>query len=120
MKLVIEDDYAALSRTTAAVLAGAMLQDRRVNLSITAGATPAGTYRLLAPLLAARPADLDNVHFYSFDEIPNGTDRGVTRTSLDQQIFGPAAASTRPGSTPSRWTTPTGSAPTCATTAAWT
>lgn len=90
MKLVIEDDYAALSRTTAAVLAAAMLHDRRVNLSITAGATPAGAYRLLAPLLATRPADLDNVHFYNFDEIPNGTDRGVTRTSLDQQIFGPA------------------------------
>ncbi|MEV7971595.1 6-phosphogluconolactonase [Cellulomonas sp. NPDC089187] len=90
MKFVIEDDYAALSRTTAAVLAGAMLQDRRVNLSITAGATPAGAYRMLAPILAERGQDIDNVHFYNFDEIPNGTDRGVTRTSLDEQIFRPA------------------------------
>ncbi|WP_169165715.1 6-phosphogluconolactonase [Cellulomonas taurus] len=90
MKFVVEDDYAALSRTTAAVLVGAMLQDRRVNLSVTAGATPAGAYRLLAPLLAERGQDIANVHFYNFDEIPNGTDRGVTRTSLDEQIYGPA------------------------------
>ncbi|WP_263120615.1 6-phosphogluconolactonase [Cellulomonas sp. RIT-PI-Y] len=90
MKCVIEDDYAALSRTTAAVVAAAMLQDRRVNLSLTAGATPAGTYRLLAPILAGRPQDIANVHFYNFDEIPNGTDRGVTRSSLDDQVYGPA------------------------------
>lgn len=91
MKLVIEDDYAALSRTTAAVLVGAMLQDRRVNLSLTAGATPAGAYRLLAPLLAARGGGIADVHFYNFDEIPNGTPRGVTRTSLDNELYGPAA-----------------------------
>lgn len=91
MKFVIEDDYAALSRTTAAVLVGAMLQDRRVNLSLTAGATPAGAYQLLAPLLAARGGDIADVHFYNFDEIPNGTSRGVTRTSLDNELYGPAA-----------------------------
>lgn len=91
MKLVIEDDVDALSRTTAAVVAAAMLHDRRVNLSLTAGATPAGTYRLLAPLLAARTGLLGDVHFYNFDEIPvTGAARGITLSALHEQLYDPA------------------------------
>lgn len=92
MKLVIEDDAAALSRTTAAVVLGTMLQDRRVNLSLTAGATPVGTYALVTPVLAANPEAYANVHFYNFDEVPlPGSDRGLTMSALDTQLYGPAA-----------------------------
>ncbi|HEY0189020.1 MAG TPA: 6-phosphogluconolactonase [Cellulomonas sp.] len=91
MRLVIEDDAAALSRTTAAVLTGAMLRDRRVNLSCTAGATPAGTYALLTPLMAARPESYADVHFYNFDEVPvAGQPEGQTMTALRRELYGPA------------------------------
>lgn len=92
MRLVIEDDATALSRTTTAVLLGAMLRDRRVNLSCTAGATPAGTYALLAPLMAARPETFADVHFYNFDEGPiPGQPEGMTMTALREQLYAPAA-----------------------------
>jgi 6-phosphogluconolactonase/glucosamine-6-phosphate isomerase/deaminase len=91
MRLVIEDDYAALSRTTTAVLLGAMLCDRRVNLSCTAGATPAGTYELLTPLMAAQPETFADTHFYNFDEVPtDGGPSGVTLRDLRKDLYGPA------------------------------
>ncbi|PXA71907.1 6-phosphogluconolactonase [Cryobacterium arcticum] len=91
MKLVIETDAVAVSRTAAAVLLGTMTHDRRVNLSLTAGATPVGTYALVAPVLAANPSAYDNVHFYNFDELPlPGQDRGMTMSALDEQFYGPA------------------------------
>jgi 6-phosphogluconolactonase/glucosamine-6-phosphate isomerase/deaminase len=92
VRLVIEDDAAAVARTTAAVLLGTMLTDRRTNLSVTAGATPAPTYALLTPLLAARPEVFADVHYYTFDEAPlPGRDRGLTLSALDEAYFGPAA-----------------------------
>ncbi|HEY0216907.1 MAG TPA: 6-phosphogluconolactonase [Cellulomonas sp.] len=91
MRLVIEDDYAALSRTTAAVLLGATLHDRRVNLSVTAGATPVGAYQIVTPLLAARREALTDVHFYNFDEVPQqGRSLGLTMAALQQDFYGPA------------------------------
>lgn len=92
MRLVIEDDATAVARTTAAVLLGTMLTDRRVNLSVTAGATPAPTYALLTPQLAAHPERFADVHYYTFDEVPlPGRDRGLTLSALDEAYFGPAA-----------------------------
>ncbi len=92
MRLVVEDDATAVPRTTAAVLLGTMLTDRRVNLSVTAGATPLPTYSLLTPLLAARPALFADVHYDTFDEVPlPGRDRGLTFAALDEAYFGPAA-----------------------------
>lgn len=92
MRLVIEDDYAALSRTTAAVLTGAMLTDRRVNMAWTAGATPRGAYEIVTPQMAARPQDYADVHFYNFDELPlQGHAEGVTLTDLRRDLYGPAA-----------------------------
>lgn len=94
MKLVIEDDAQAVSRTAAAVLLGTMTHDRRVNLSLTAGATPVGTYALVAPVLAGNPSAYRNVHFYNFDEVPLiGSDRGMTMAALHEQIYGPASIS---------------------------
>lgn len=91
MKLVIEEDAAAVSRTAAAIVQGAMLEDRRVNVSLTAGATPAGTYEIIAPAIAANPAAYANVHFYNFDEVPvRGQELGLTMTALRAQIYGPA------------------------------
>lgn len=91
MKLIIEEDAEALSRTTAAIVLGTMLQDRRTNLSLTAGATPVGTYAIVAPAMAANPAAFAEAHFYNFDEVPvHGQDLGMTISALRDQLYGPA------------------------------
>ncbi|STY35636.1 putative 6-phosphogluconolactonase [Listeria fleischmannii subsp. coloradonensis] len=47
MKLIVEQDYAAMSRVAANVLLGKMYQQNRVNLAITAGNTPIKMYEYL-------------------------------------------------------------------------
>ena len=94
MKILIQADADAVSQTAAAVILGTMTHDRRVNVSLTAGSTPVGTYRIVAPILAADPGSYSNVHFYNFDEVPLAdSERGMTMTALDEQIYGPAGIS---------------------------
>lgn len=94
MKLIIEEDAASLARTTAAIVLGTMLQDRRTNLSLTAGSTPVGTYAIVAPAMAANPDAYVDAHFYNFDEVPvAGQERGLTMTALHEQFYNPARVS---------------------------
>ncbi|MER5760246.1 6-phosphogluconolactonase [Streptomyces sp. NPDC002082] len=51
MKIVIARDYEDLSRTAADIVLGEMLHDRRVNMALTAGASPAGTYEIVTERL---------------------------------------------------------------------
>lgn len=91
MKLIIEPDADSLSHSTAAIVLGTMLADRRTNLSLTAGATPVGTYAIVAPTMAGNPSAYADAHFYNFDEIaladPATT---VTLAQLQEQLYGPA------------------------------
>ena len=70
MKLNIVENYGELSRLAALQLLAVLAQgcEKRVNVSITGGATPAGAYEYVSPLL--RGLELPNVHYYNFDEIP--------------------------------------------------
>lgn len=91
VKLIVEENAAALSRTTAAIVLGTMLQDRRTNLSLTAGATPVGTYAIVAPAMAANPDAFADAHFYNFDEVSvPGQEVGLTLSALQDQLYGPA------------------------------
>ncbi|HQY34411.1 MAG TPA: 6-phosphogluconolactonase [Actinotalea sp.] len=91
MKLVIEDDADAAGRTVAAIVLGAMLQDRRVNVSLTAGATPVPVYRHLVAALRAHPETYENVRYYNFDEVPlSAGGPGLTMSALREQLYGPA------------------------------
>lgn len=91
MKLIIEESYEELSQTTAQILLGHMHQDRRVNVSITAGNSPKRLYELLPPLTKNKK-HLSNVHYYSFDEVPlKGEPLGMTAGLLREQYFTPAA-----------------------------
>ncbi|KAF1293042.1 glucosamine-6-phosphate deaminase [Candidatus Enterococcus leclercqii] len=90
MKIIIEKDYEAMSRTAANLLLGKMYNNHRVNLAITAGATPVGMYQMLVPEVKGR-SYLENVHFYNFDEIPIvGEKQGVTTRNLTTLFFEPA------------------------------
>lgn len=91
MKLVVEPDAETAGRTVAAMVLAATLHDRRVNLSLTAGATPVPVYRHLAAALLANPAAYADVRYYNFDEVPlPGARHGLTMGALHEQLYGPA------------------------------
>lgn len=90
MKLIIEKDFNQMSETAKNILLGYMTQDKRINLSITAGKTPVKVYEKIINFLA-HSTSYDNVHYYNFDEIPvpNQTE-GITLTELRKLFFSPA------------------------------
>ncbi|MDR1034088.1 MAG: glucosamine-6-phosphate deaminase [Bifidobacteriaceae bacterium] len=89
MKIIIKDSYDELSDLTVSTLVGTMTQDKRVNLSLTAGATPALAYEKLVPFLKQNAHDLANTHYYNFDNIGDH-EGGVTMQQLDAQLYVPA------------------------------
>lgn len=92
MKLITVKNEQELSELTGELLIGWMLSKQtRFNLSITAGTTPEGVYRYLAPKIEKSPA-FRHVHYYNFDEIPS-TDPafiGITMRDLNKLYFDPA------------------------------
>ncbi|MCX4775897.1 6-phosphogluconolactonase [Streptomyces sp. NBC_01264] len=90
MKIVIARDYEDLSRTAADIVLGEMLHDRRVNMALTAGASPAGTYEIVTERLRRNPGAFSDVHFYNFDEVPlAGREHGLTLSALHEHLYGP-------------------------------
>ncbi|MEI5990672.1 glucosamine-6-phosphate deaminase [Enterococcus crotali] len=90
MKIIIEKNFEAMSETTKNILFGHMSQDKRVNLSITAGNTPVGVYKKLVEIVKDSP-DYANVHYYNFDEIPVANQaEGITITDLRKLYLTPA------------------------------
>lgn len=92
MKVIIVKDYEELSKVAAQHLMGEMVQrHERVNLAITAGSTPIGMYKYLAPEVKGKTY-FDNVHYYNFDEIPyaSGKQEGITISDLRRLYFEPA------------------------------
>jgi 6-phosphogluconolactonase/glucosamine-6-phosphate isomerase/deaminase len=91
MKIIVEDTCEGLSEKAAGVMLAAMLQDKRVNIAITAGNSPVLTYQRVIKAIQANPAGFVNVHYYNFDEIPiKGQAKGVTMRELDRLFFVPA------------------------------
>lgn len=93
MRLIVTQDSAEMSAVGAQHLLGAMHSQHRVNISITAGATPQGVYEIVVPQIAGKP-HFDHVHYYNFDEIPIAGDEsglGETMTNLNRLFFDPAA-----------------------------
>lgn len=91
MRLIRVADYEEMSQLGATMLLAAMYREGRVNLSITAGATPKRLYELVAPRVAGSD-HFANVHFYNFDEIPyrTGDREGITISELRRAFFTPA------------------------------
>ena len=69
MKLVIEKDLKAMSESAMYILLGAMLQDKRVNISLTSGRTPRMLYKMMIPLIKDQEKFKD-IEYYLFDENP--------------------------------------------------
>ena len=71
MKLIITKTYEEMSSIAVNILMGLMYQNKRVNLSITAGSTPKEIYRQMIAQVKGKDY-FDNVHYYNFDEILMG------------------------------------------------
>lgn len=80
-----------MSQVATEILLLTIYEDRRINLSITAGSSPIKTYELLTPIVSRR-GHFDNVHYYNFDEIPyKHTQRaGITLSDLGELYYSPA------------------------------
>lgn len=91
VKIIVRDNFEKMGETAAQILLGEMYQDRRVNLSITAGATPKTTYNFLSKIVKENKEDFNNVHYYNFDNIEmEGTECGITMRDLYNDYFTPA------------------------------
>ena len=85
MKILIKQDFDTMSEWAKMLLLSTMSQDKRVNLSITAGKTPALVYQKLASIVK-NSSDFDNVHYYNFDEIPHTATMKVQRLQLEKWL----------------------------------
>ena len=69
MKLIIEENEKAMSESATHILLGAMMQDKRVNISLTSGRSPIELYKMMAPLVKDQDKFKD-IEYYLFDEAP--------------------------------------------------
>ncbi|MEE0965990.1 MAG: glucosamine-6-phosphate deaminase [Bacilli bacterium] len=69
MKLIIEENEKAMSESAMHILLGAMMQDKRVNISLTSGRSPIELYKMMAPLVKDQDKFKD-IEYYLFDEAP--------------------------------------------------
>ncbi len=92
MKLVITNTYEEMSELAGNILLSYMMSQKKVNLSITGGRTPAKMYEILVPKVKGQDFYKKNVTFYNFDEIPygNSNKEGYTITDLRNYLFTPA------------------------------
>lgn len=87
---MIEKDFDQMSEVAKTILLGQMSQDKRVNISITAGNTPIGVYQKMIEVIKGS-ANYSNVHYYNFDEIPvEGQKEGMTITEIRKLFLTPA------------------------------
>jgi len=91
MKLIVTDDYNEMSRIASHHVLGYLTKNRRVNLAITAGRTPAKLYEHLVSAIGGYSC-YSHIHYYNFDEIAfKGQNReGVTISNLRKLFLSPA------------------------------
>lgn len=67
MKLIIEDSKEKMSESAMQILLGTMMQDKRVNISLTAGRSPELLYKMMIPYVKDQ-AKFADVQYYLFDD----------------------------------------------------
>ena len=107
MKLIIEPTDQAMSESAMHIVLGAMMQDKRVNVSLTSGESPKTLYKLMAPMVRDRP-QFDDVHYYVFDDCPvEGEEHGLVWDDMQRLFYEPANIPVERvhSITPSNWET---------------
>lgn len=69
MKLIVEENEIKMSESAIHILLGAMMQDKRVNISLTSGRSPIEMYKLMIPLVKDKE-QYKNIQYYLFDDAP--------------------------------------------------
>ncbi len=69
MKLIIEPNEQKMSESAMFILLGTMMQDKRVNISLTAGVSPKTMYQMMIPHVKNQDKFKD-IQYYLFDENP--------------------------------------------------
>lgn len=69
MKLIIEDTEEKMSESCMMIVLGAMMQDKRVNISLTSGRSPRTMYKMMIPYVKHQEKFKD-IHYYLFDDAP--------------------------------------------------
>lgn len=87
MKLIIKDTEKQMSEYAMYVLLGAMMQDKRVNISLTSGRSPKMLYEMMAPIVKDQE-EFKDVEYYLFDEAPYiGQDKPGPNWTEMQELF---------------------------------
>lgn len=87
MKLIIEENEKAMSESAMHILLGAMMQDKRVNISLTSGRSPIELYKMMAPLVKDQDKFKD-IEYYLFDEAPwNDKSYGPNWDEMQELFF---------------------------------
>ena len=91
MKIIIADDYTALSKIAAEELIAAIGNKREPLVCTASGDSPAGLYRELVEMVKNKKLDVRAWNFVGLDEWLglNGGDEGSCRFHLDNQLFKP-------------------------------
>lgn len=89
MNLIIAKDYEEMSQLLTNIVIAEMVSDKRVNLSLTGGATPKRFYEIFGPQITNKDY-FKHVHYYLFDEIPlHNEEIGYSLKALTKEFFGP-------------------------------
>lgn len=90
MKLIIKENDLEMSKSTMHILLGAMMQDKRVNISLTSGRSPKTLYQLLVPEVKNKK-EFENITYYLFDDSPYiGKEHGQNWDEMQEMFFKPA------------------------------
>ena len=90
MKLIIEKNEQAMSESAMQIILGAMMQDKKVNISLTSGTSPRTMYKMMVPYVKDKPQFKD-VDYYLFDEAPEVGEKkgqpGPNWTEMQELFF---------------------------------
>lgn len=90
MKLIIEENEKKMSESAMFILLGAMMQDKRVNISLTSGRSPKMMYDMMIPLVKDQDKFKD-IEYYLFDENPYiDEEHGPNWNDMQEMFFKPA------------------------------
>lgn len=90
MKLIIEKDEKAMSESCMQIVLGEMMQDKRVNISLTSGRSPRMMYEMMIPYVKDQEKFKD-IQYYIFDEGPRtGQKYGPIWDEMHELFYTPA------------------------------
>lgn len=91
MKIIIEETEQKMSESAMFILLGAMMQDKRVNISLTGGRSPKTMYNMMIPYVKNQEKFKD-IQYYLFDENPYiNEEYGPNWKEMQELFFRPAA-----------------------------